>query len=135
MGSQEAYYYSVENTGYKARPFRTEGTYSKYNSIDDKIDDLHHYTRYIKFGIGRATTDSSQEIRNNHISREEAKLLVKRFDGEFPVRYFKEIINYLDINEESFYQTCNKFRSPHIWRLINGKWKLRHTVNGDGADD
>jgi N-acetyl sugar amidotransferase len=132
---QEAYYYSVENTGYKARPFRTEGTYSKYNSIDDKIDDLHHYTRYIKFGIGRATTDSSQEIRNNHISREEAKLLVKRFDGEFPARYFKEIINYLDINEESFYQTCNKFRSPHIWRLINGKWKLRHTVNGNGTDD
>ena len=52
--------------------------------IDDKIDDLHHYTRYIKFGIGRASTDSSQEIRNNHISREEAELLVRRFDGEFP---------------------------------------------------
>jgi len=48
---QEAYYYSVENTGFKARPFRTQGTYSKYNSIDDKIDDLHYYTTYIKFGI------------------------------------------------------------------------------------
>ena len=44
---QEAYYYAVENTGFKARPFRTEGTYSKYNSIDDKIDDLHHYTRLL----------------------------------------------------------------------------------------
>src|SRR5690606_25199137 len=41
---QEAYYYAVENTGFKARPFRTQGTYSKYNSIDDKIDDLHYYT-------------------------------------------------------------------------------------------
>ena len=132
---QEAYYYSVENTGYKARPFRTEGTYSKYNSIDDKIDDLHHYTRYIKFGIGRATTDSSQEIRNNHISREEAKLLVKRFDGEFPKRYFKEIMDYLEINEKDFYETCDKFRSPHIWKFSNRKWKLRHTVNKDGTDD
>jgi N-acetyl sugar amidotransferase len=36
---QEVYYYAVENTGFKARPFRTQGTYSKYNSIDDKIDD------------------------------------------------------------------------------------------------
>ena len=71
---QEAYYYAVENTGFKARPHRTEGTYSKYNSIDDKIDDLHHYTRFIKFGIGRATDDASQEIRNNHITRDEAKL-------------------------------------------------------------
>ena len=132
---QEAYYYSVENTGYKARPFRTEGTYSKYNSIDDKIDDLHYYTRYIKFGIGRATSDSAQEIRNNHISREEAKLLVKRFDGEFPKRYFKEIMNYLEIDEKQFFETCDKFRSPHIWKYSKRKWKLRHTVNKDGTDD
>ena len=47
---QEAYYYAVENTGFSARPFRTQGTYSKYNSIDDKIDDLHYYTTFIKFG-------------------------------------------------------------------------------------
>ncbi len=132
---QEAYYYASENTGFNARPFRTEGTYSKYNSIDDKIDDLHHYTRYIKFGIGRATTDSCQEIRNNHITREEAKLLVKKFDGEFPRRYFKEIMNYLDISEEQFFKTCDKFRSPHIWKKTKGKWLLRHTVNCDGTDD
>ncbi|MCX6056658.1 MAG: N-acetyl sugar amidotransferase, partial [Chloroflexi bacterium] len=62
---QEAYYYAVENTGFQARPFRTEGTYSKYNSIDDKIDDLHYYTTYMKFGLGRASYDASQEIRNH----------------------------------------------------------------------
>ena len=50
---EEVYYYAVENTGFQARPFRTQGTYSKYNSIDDKIDDLHYYTTFIKFGIGR----------------------------------------------------------------------------------
>ena len=91
---QEVYYYAVENTGFKARPFRTQGTYSKYNSIDDKIDDLHYYTTYIKFGIGRCTYDSSQEIRNKHITREEGVALVSRFDGEFPDRYFSEIMNY-----------------------------------------
>ena len=35
---QEAYYYAVENTGFEANPVRTEGTYSKYNSLDDKTD-------------------------------------------------------------------------------------------------
>ena len=30
---QEVYYYSVENTGFKARPFRSQGTYSKYQSL------------------------------------------------------------------------------------------------------
>ena len=132
---QEAYYYAVENTGFKARPFRTQGTYSKYNSIDDKIDDLHYYTTYIKFGIGRATYDSSQEIRNRHITREEGCALVKRFDGEFPDKYFEEIMNYIDLDSSKFNDLCEKFRSPHIWKKENGKWKLRHTVNQTGTDD
>ena len=134
MGSAEEQY-AVENTGFKARLHRTEGTYSKYNSIDDKID-LHHYTRFIKFGIGRATDDASQEIRNNHITRDEAKLLVKRFEGEFPKRYFNDVINHLEIDEKKFLKLCDNFRSPHIWKKISkGNWKLRHTVNRDGTDD
>ena len=127
---QEVYYYAVENTGFQARPFRTQGTYSKYNSIDDKIDDLHYYTTYIKFGIGRATYDASQEIRNQHITREEAVALVHKFDGEFPDRYFDEVMHYLDINPEFFKnELCDKFRSPHLWEKLDGKWKLRHVVS------
>ena len=126
---QEVYYYAVENTGFKARPFRTQGTYSKYNSIDDKIDDLHYYTTYIKFGLGRASYDASQEIRNKHITREEGVALVNRFDGEFPDRYFSEIMDYLCIEEEFFYQLCDKFRSPHLWERVNQKWSLRETVH------
>lgn len=126
---QEVYYYAVENTGFKARPFRTQGTYSKYNSIDDKIDDLHYYTTYIKFGIGRATYDSSQEIRNKHITREEGVALVNRFDGEFPDRYFSEIMEYLEMEEEFFHELCNKFRSPHLWEKDNENWHLRKTIH------
>lgn len=133
---QEVYYYAVENTGFKARPHRTEGTYSKYNSIDDKIDDLHYYTTYIKFGIGRATYDASQEIRNKHLTRDEGVLLVKRFDGEFPERYFGEVMDYLEIRPEEFHETCNRFRSPHLWaKDSSGNWKLRHTVWKGGLDD
>lgn len=126
---QEVYYYAVENTGFKARPFRSQGTYSKYNSIDDKIDDLHFYTTYIKFGIGRATYDASQEIRNNHITREEGVALVNRFDGEFPNRYFSETMDYLGITEENFHNICDKFRSPHLWENSGDKWNLRHSVS------
>jgi N-acetyl sugar amidotransferase len=133
---QEVYYYAVENTGFQARPFRTQGTYSKYNSIDDKIDDLHYYTTYIKFGIGRATYDASQEIRNNHITREEGVALVKRFDGEFPDKYFNEVMEYLEIKPERFMELCDQFRSPHLWgKDADGNWKLRHNVAGTGLDD
>ena len=133
---QEVYYYAVENTGFKARPFRTQGTYSKYNSIDDKIDDLHYYTTYIKFGIGRATYDASQEIRNRHITRDEGLALVNRFDGEFPDRYFDEIMKYLEIDPEYFRgELSDKFRSPHLWIKDNNEWKLRHNVNNTGFND
>lgn len=133
---QEVYYYAVENTGFNARPFRTQGTYSKYNSIDDKIDDLHYYTTFIKFGIGRATYDASQEIRNKHITREEGIALVNRFDGEFPDRYFNEIMDYIDMKPEHFHELCDKFRSPHLWtKDSSGTWKLRHNVNKSGLED
>lgn len=125
---EEVYYYAVENTGFKARPFRTQGTYSKYNSIDDKIDDLHYYTTYIKFGLGRATYDASQEIRNKHITREEGVALVRKFDGEFPDKYFNEIMDYLGMKPERFMELCDQFRSPHLWKKENGTWKLRHAV-------
>tara|TARA_B100001057_G_scaffold497724_1_gene602665 strand:+ start:953 stop:2170 length:1218 start_codon:yes stop_codon:yes gene_type:complete len=132
---QETYYYSVKNCNFRPRPFRTQGTYSKYNSIDDKIDDLHYYTTFIKFGIGRATYDVSQEIRNNHIDLNEGKKLIKKYDGEFPSLYFKEIMEYLNIKEQSFLNLCDKFRSPHLWKKNNKVFKLRHTANKDGTDD
>jgi len=125
---QEAYYYAVENTGFQARPFRTQGTYSKYNSIDDKIDDLHYYTTYIKFGLGRASYDSSQEVRNKHLTREEAVALVKRYDGEFPGRYLQEVMEYIEMDVEHFIELCDRGRSPHLWTKENGEWELRYPV-------
>ena len=132
---QEVYYYAVENTGFKARPFRTQGTYSKYNSIDDKIDDLHYYTTFIKFGLGRASYDASQEIRNNHLMRDEGVALVEKYDGEFPDRYFNEVMEFLDIKPEYFHEICDRFRSPHLWVNDNGTWKLRHNVAKTGYND
>lgn len=126
---QEAYYYSVENVGFEANPVRTEGTYSKYNSLDDKIDGFHYYTTYIKFGIGRTTYDASQEIRNGHLTREEGVALVRRFDGEFPQKYFKEVMEYIGMKEERFLELCDKFRSPHLWSKEDGRWRLRHVVS------
>ena len=125
---QECYYYAVENTGFQANSERTEGSYSKYSSIDDKIDMFHYYTTLIKFGIGRATYDAAQEIRNNKITREEGVRLVQKYDQEFPLKYFKDFLEYIDINEDLFRKTVDNFRSPHLWFKENGEWNLRQTV-------
>jgi N-acetyl sugar amidotransferase len=133
---QEVYYYAVENTGFKARPHRTQGSFSKYSGIDDKIDDLHFFTTFIKFGIGRATYDAAQEIRNRHLTREDGVALVKRFDGEFPDRYFDDVMQYLGMKAEEFHELCDKFRSPHLWgKDKDGNWMLRHNVSKTGLND
>jgi N-acetyl sugar amidotransferase len=146
---QGAYYYAVENIGFQPSPERTPGTYSKYNSIDDRIDDFHYFTTRIKFGIGRATYDAAQEVRNEEITREEGVALVEKYDSEFPERFADEIFRYLSLpakefpvaskmfeqpimDREYFMSLADKFRSPHIWRLVDGKWRLRHSVF-DGA--
>lgn len=142
---QSCYYYSVEHCDFEAAPERTVGTYSKYNSLDDKMDDLHYYTTFIKFGIGRATYDAAQEIRSKDITREEGVSLVKKFDGEFPKRFLKDIFQYLTIDQRDFNKAykmfeqphfdknyfellCNSFRSPHIWYNKDNKWFLRRTI-------
>ena len=142
---QGCYYYAVEHGGFQASPERTPGTYSKYNSIDDKIDDLHYWTTHVKFGIGRATYDAAQEIRSGDITREEGVALVKRFDGEWPARFETDLMDYLSIRKKEFpiaskqfahpemtkdyfLALADEFRSPHLWKKDGGTWVLRHTV-------
>ena len=150
---QGAYYYAVENGDFRSSPERTAGTYSTYNSIDDKIDDFHYHTTWIKFGIGRATYDSAQEVRNGDLTREEAVALINKYDGEFPSRWANEIFEYLSIRKEdfpiaskafeknifdrSYYDDLsNKFRSPHLWYLdSSNKWHLRFKVKNVDEDN
>jgi len=142
---QECYYYAVKHGDFEPAPERSAGTYSIYNSLDDKMDDLYYYTAYIKFGIGRATYDAAQEIRSGDITREEGMALVKKFDGEFPERFFEELCAYLSMDERViprakelfsrpmmdrayFDELANRFRSEHLWENRNGEWRLRNTI-------
>jgi N-acetyl sugar amidotransferase len=126
---QENYYYSVEHIGFQANEDRTEGTYSKYNSIDDKTDPYHYWTTLVKFGIGRATYDAAQEIRNEHITREEGVALVNKYDLEFPEKYFTEFLEYLEMSREEFFAIADSFRSPHLWKKVGIDWELRHQLS------
>ncbi len=143
---QKCFYFAVEKGNFEPSPERNVGTYSKYSSIDDKMDDFHFYTTFIKFGIGRATHDSAQEIRNGEIDREEGVSLIKKYDGEYPSRFSKEVFDYLTIDKKNFGsiskefekpifdknyfdKLVDSFRSPHLWVFSNGKWRLRKKIS------
>ena len=125
---QENFYYCVDNTGFKPNDERTEGTYSKYSSLDDKMDGMHYYMRYIKFGLGRCCEETSHEIRDKHITRSEGIKLMKKYEGEFPKKYFRDFLTYLSIDEKNFWKTVDKWRSKNIWMRKNNKWVLRKPI-------
>jgi hypothetical protein len=125
---QECFYYATKNTGFLPNTSRTEGSYSKYSSIDDKIDPFHYYTTLIKFGIGRATYDAAQEIRNGKITREEGINLVKLYDLEFPAKYFEEFLDYVDLKVSDFWRIVDSFRPEHLWTKSASGWTLKKPI-------
>lgn len=125
---QEMFYYASQNTGFSANTERTQGSYSKYIGIDDKMDTFHWYTTLIKFGLGRASYDAAQEIRNEKITREEGIALVKKYDTEFPNLFFTDFLNYINIDEDTFWKTIDSFRPQHLWEKKNNEWVLKNPI-------
>ena len=136
---QGNYYYVRDNSeDFKLSEQRSAGTYSRYSSLDDKIDDLYYYTTFVKFGIGRAQYDACHEVRAGDINIEEAKALIKKYTGEYPTRFMRDICKWLSIKkddfknldkfldqpeftEEYFSDLCETFKSPHLFKKTNEK--------------
>ena len=128
---QENFYYAVKHTGMELNDEgRTESTYTKYASLDDKMDGLHFYLAYMKFGLGRCSRDAQQDIRRHHITREEGVALVHRYDHEFPGKHFSWMLDYLDITEQQFWDVMDFYRSrSNVWTKRYGKWELDYIVS------
>tara|TARA_Y100001970_G_C14207265_1_gene844805 strand:- start:1101 stop:2198 length:1098 start_codon:yes stop_codon:yes gene_type:complete len=108
---------------------RTSGTFTNFDSLDDKIDPLYYYMQYIKFGFGRATRDSCRMIQNDQMLRDEAIELARKYDHEFPSDDFEEVLSYLDLSEEEFENIVNKHRNDEIWQIVkNNKWELKNKI-------
>lgn len=128
---QENFYYALTHTGFRLNDEgRTESTYTKYASLDDKADGFHFYLSYMKFGLGRASRDAQQDIRRNHITRQEGVALVRRYDHEFPKKHFAWFLDYLGVTEHFFWEVMDFYRKQsNVWELANGQWVLKHIVS------
>ena len=83
---------------------------------------------YIKFGLGRATSDTAHEIRDQKINRNECINLVKKFDDEFPQKYFLEFLDFCGIDESFFFDVIDSWRSKHLWKKVKGNWELKYPI-------
>lgn len=104
---------------------RTIGTFTDFDSLDDKMDDLFYYLQYIKFGFGRAVRDASRMIQTGHLTRQRGIELARRYDGEFPSRFLDEVLGYLDMTMDEFTEIIDRHRNSEIWDRRANRWVLR----------
>lgn len=107
---------------------RTQGTHTDFDSLDDKSDNLFYYMQFVKFGFGRAVRDASRMIQNKQLTREQGLELARKYDHEFPDRYLKDILEYLQLNEAQLHEIIDKHRNQEIWTHTGANWALRYPL-------
>lgn len=123
------YYYAKKICNFQTNPEgRSEGTYTKFASLDDKTDGQNYFTMHIKFGHGRCTNDACRDIRDGYLSRDEAVKLVKKYDGEFPKKYFNDFLKYIDMTENEYWTIIDNARPKHIWKKSGNQWILKNLI-------
>ena len=106
----------IVNDGWKELDKNVEGTFVNYEDLDCGFMPIHQYFKFIKYGYGRATDHACYEIRQGRMTHKQAKELIIEFDGSVPRRYFKEFLEFLDIDEEHFFSTVDRFANPLLFK-------------------
>ena len=72
--------------------------------------------------------DSAQEIRNKHVNKDEGLALIDKFDGEYPIKYESDFLNYISMTKDDFIELCDEFRPSHIWKKNSNSWELKNSA-------
>ncbi|MHC8509141.1 MAG: N-acetyl sugar amidotransferase [Rhodospirillales bacterium] len=107
---------------------RTDGTFTDFDSLDDKIDNLYYHMQYVKFGFGRAVRDACRMIQNGRMTRAEGLELARRYDSEFPKTHHGEHLEYLSLSGAEFTETVDKHRNAELWDFAGNQWNLKHPL-------
>jgi N-acetyl sugar amidotransferase len=122
----ENYQFLKEKIDFQTAPNgRTDGTFTNFDSLDDKIDTLYYHMQYVKFGFGRAIRDGSRLIQTGHITREQGLEYARLYDHEFPHTYFEEQKEYLGMSTEEIRELVDRHRNLEIWSKDGDEWQLR----------
>lgn len=53
---------------------------------------------------------------------------MKRYDSEFPKKYYKEFLEYCSITDDEVRAVIDSWRSDHIWESNGSEWNLKKPV-------
>lgn len=90
-----------------------EGAYKGYKSAECMMAGVHDYTCYLKRGFGRSTWQTSIDVRNGLLTREEGFELIRKHDTQKPeaLEYYLKITG---LSEEEFNKVMKEKRLDKI---------------------
>ena len=108
------------------------GRYRRYSALDSDMQMVNQMIKYLKFGFGFATDEACYDIREGRLSREDAKWLIKEYDGLCGIQYIESFCEYLNISLDFFWETVDRFVNKDLFYKDNyGVWKPKFEVGVD----
>jgi N-acetyl sugar amidotransferase len=104
------------------------GNYLDYDNIDERLCEIHIWLKFIKLGFWRPTDQCCYKIWNGYMKRDEAVEIVNKLQYEFPREYFKDFLDFHDLNEDEFWKIIDKWRNKEIWHKVDNEWRLRNEL-------
>ena len=127
----------VRDLGFTLHDGPSEGTFTNYENLDNKIQGIHDYFKWLKFGYARATDGASVQIRLNWINRADGMKLVKEYEGKLPEKYLDEFLKQWDMSRDEFLQITEKFTNKELFKkdengnLIRNEFGNLEKINYD----
>lgn len=126
--SYKNFLFCKKEFGWNKHDGRLEGGWLSWHSMDDKMDTFYQYLMLLKFGISRAQKEGAPMIRCGHITRDEVIEYIKKYFYEFPYRYLYDCIKEMEMTQEEFLNTLEKFRNKKIWKKVDDKWRIKNPI-------
>jgi N-acetyl sugar amidotransferase len=116
------YITAKNHCGLKEANEGNDSTFTNFAQTDQALYALHMYLCFLKFGFGRALQDAGIEIRRGSMNRDQAKNLVKMYDGQFPEENLDLYLEYYRMTKDEFQKVINFWANKDILKFEKGKW-------------
>lgn len=105
------------------------GDYMGITALDEDWTPLNQMIKYLKYGFGRITDYVNEDIRLGRLTREEAIILVEKYDGNCSPDFIKSFCDFIEINVDEFWNIVDKGVNPKLFKKIEqGKYKRLYKV-------
>ncbi len=102
-----------------------------FSDVDCDFIVIHHYIKWLKFGMTRLFDNISVEIRNGRMTREEGIQRIRQNEVAPPKKQISMYCDFLKIPETQFWEILETFRNHVIWKKDDkGNWYLPDFLKG-----